>query len=155
MQRKSINSTVCCVLDAERPVELVEPLKEVRVVEHDKATLSCKLSKPNKKVTWLKNGVELSPTETPRWSVVSDGCEYTLTLDDCNLDDTAQYSMRCEDVETSTTLTVDGTWSPTYPSSFSRSRDIVGVEPQNLKWVGHVNLTTPLLRVICRQYAET
>jgi len=93
---------------AERPVELIEPLKEVRVPERSKATLSCKLSKPNKKVTWYKNGVELSPTELPRCSIVNEDCEYTITLDDCSLDDTAQYSMRCEDIETSATLTIEG-----------------------------------------------
>ena len=92
----------------ERPVELMEPLKEVRAPEHGKATLSCKLSKPNKKVTWFKNGVELSPTETPRYSIVNEDCEYTITIDDCSLDDTAKYSMRCENIETSATLTVDG-----------------------------------------------
>ena len=93
----------------ERPVELIEPLKETRVPEHSKATLSCKLSKPNKKVTWFKNGVELSPTESPRYSIVNEDCEYTITLDDCSLDDTAKYSMRCQDIETSATLTIDGT----------------------------------------------
>ena len=92
---------------AERPVELIEPLKEVRVPEHSKATLSCKLSKPNK-VTWYKNGVELSPTELPRYSIVNEDCEYMITLDDCSLDDTAQYSMRCEHIETSATLTIEG-----------------------------------------------
>jgi len=96
------------MLDAERPVELIEPLKDVRAPEHGKATLSCKLSKPNKTVTWFKNGVELSPTESPRYSIVNEDCEYTLTIDDCSLDDTAQYSMRCQDIETSATLTVDG-----------------------------------------------
>jgi len=94
---------------AERPVELIEPLKEVRVPEHGKATLSCKLSKPNKKVTWYKNGVELSPTESPRYSIVNEDCEYTITIDDCNLDDTAKYSMRCQDIDTLATLTIDGT----------------------------------------------
>jgi len=92
----------------ERPVELLEPLKEVRAPEHGKATLSCKLSKPNKKVAWFKNGVELSPTEAPRYTIVSEDCEYTVTIDDCQLDDTAKYSMRCHDIETSATLTVDG-----------------------------------------------
>ena len=97
---------------AERPVELVEPLKETRVPEHGTARLSCRLSKPNKAVTWYKNGVELSTTDAPpRYSAVSDDCEYTLSVDDCILDDTAQYSMRCQDVDTSATLTVDGTRS--------------------------------------------
>ena len=98
----------CVLVAAERPLELLEPLKEVRAPEHGKATLSCKLSKPNKTVTWFKNGVELSPTESPRYSIVNEDCEYTITIDDCNLDDTAKYSMRCQDVETSATLTVDG-----------------------------------------------
>jgi len=96
------------MLAAERPVELIEPLKEVRAPEHGKATLSCKLSKPNKTVTWFKNGVELSPAESPRYSIVNEDCEYTFIVDDCSLDDTAKYSMRCQDIETSATLTVDG-----------------------------------------------
>jgi len=100
--------TKTCFLVAERPVELTEPLKDVRAPEHGKATLLCRLSKPNKKVTWFKNGVELSPTESPRYSIVNDDCEYTITLDDCSLDDTAKYSMRCQDIETSATLTIDG-----------------------------------------------
>jgi len=37
-------------------------------------------------------------------------------------------------------------------SSLNRSRDIIGA--QKCK-VGHVTLTTPLLRVICHQYAGT
>ena len=96
------------VVCAERPVELVEPLKDARAVERGKATLSCRLSRPRKKVAWFRNGVELTPTEPPRYSIVSDDCEYTLTLDDCRLDDAAQYSMRCQNVDTSATLTVDG-----------------------------------------------
>jgi len=96
------------MLAAERPVQLVEPLKAARAPEHGKATLSCRLSKPNKKVTWFKNGVELSPAEAARYSIVGADCEYTLTIDDCSLDDTAEYSMRCGDIETSATLTVDG-----------------------------------------------
>ena len=92
----------------ERPVQLVEPLKDSRAPEHGKATLSCKLSKPNKKVAWFKNGVELTPSESPRYSMVNEDCEYTLTLDDCSLDDTAQYSMRCQDIDTSASLTIDG-----------------------------------------------
>ena len=95
---------------AERPVELIEPLKDVRAPEHGKATLSCKLSRPNKKVSWFKNGVELPPTAAPpRYSIANEDCEYTLSIDDCSLDDAAQYSMRCQNVDTSATLTVDGT----------------------------------------------
>jgi len=95
-------------LVAERPVQLVEPLKNAKAPEHGRATLTCKLSKPNKPVVWFKNGVELTPSESPRYSAVNEDCEYTLTLDDCGLDDTAEYSMRCQDIETSATLTVDG-----------------------------------------------
>ena len=70
-------------------------------------TFECELSKPNQKVTWLRDGVELDVADT-HYKISTAECTYSLTVVNCTLDDTAEYTLRVDDVSTSATLLVEG-----------------------------------------------
>lgn len=91
----------------ELPAKIVEPLKDQTTIEKQTITFTCKLSKPNKKVTWYKDGEELTPANE-RYSFEIENCSYTMTLKDTVLDDEAKYSMKIGDEETTCVLRVDG-----------------------------------------------
>ena len=76
-------------------------------MEHHDFTFWCELSKPNKKVTWYKDGIEI-PLEDAHYTISSDEYKYTLSIVDCTLSDGAEYTMRIDDVSTAATLTVAG-----------------------------------------------
>ena len=84
------------------------PLTDQTVVETKTATFQCTLSKPNRPVVWKKNG-EPIPTESTHYTIECDEFNYILVLKDSTLDDGAEYSIVCEDVESTCTLTVEGT----------------------------------------------
>ena len=96
------------VFGAEPTAEFTVPLKEVQSVEGQTVEMSCELSKPGQKVTWLKDGVELKPDD--RCQVVVDGCVHRLTIRDATLEDEAEYTVKLTDtVSTKATLWVEGT----------------------------------------------
>ena len=86
---------------------VVVPLVDQKTTETHTVTLECELSKPNKPVTWYKDGAELTLSDA-HYTITCDDCKYSLTIQDCTLDDGAQYSLRCGDADTSANLTVGG-----------------------------------------------
>lgn len=98
---------------AEPTAEFTVPLKEVQSVEGQTVEMSCELSKPGQKVTWLKDGVELQPDD--RCEVVVDGCVHRLTIRSATLEDEAEYTVKLtDDVSSKATLWVEGTNSGRY-----------------------------------------
>ena len=83
------------------------PLSDTHTTESQTVSLWCELSKPNQKVTWCKDGAELSVTDI-RYKISQEEFRYTLTIDSAALDDGAEYTMTCGDVSTAATLTVGG-----------------------------------------------
>ena len=82
-------------------------LEDQEVVEKQKATFVCTLSKPRLKVTWYKNDQKL--TENSRNQFVQEGKVYKLVIDDAQLDDAAQYKIKFGDeAESQAWLTVKG-----------------------------------------------
>ena len=90
----------------ELPVEFTRPLSDGRVLEKDTVSLECEVSKPNKTVTWLKNGEVITPSD--RFEVRVEGTKHFLTIRNANLDDDAKYTVKIDAVECSAQLTVDG-----------------------------------------------
>lgn len=95
------------ILLTELPIQVITPLTDGEVIEHQDFTFTCQLSKPNKKVTWYKDEFEITLDDS-HYTVSCVDCDYTLTLHHCTLDDGAKYMVKVEDVTTSATLTVSG-----------------------------------------------
>lgn len=74
--------------------------------EKDSVILECELNKPNIPVRWLKDGVELVPSDRIR--LVSDGNIHRLIIDDATLEDSGTYTCVCGSVTTEATLGIDG-----------------------------------------------
>jgi len=101
----SENTTKAKLTVKELPVEVIIPLSDMETIENKTVTFECELSKPDQKVTWLKDGAELSLSDT-HYKITSDEGKYTLTIFNCTLDDTAEYTIKCGDVSSSAKLTV-------------------------------------------------
>ena len=96
------------VFDTEPTAEFTVPLKEVQSVEGQTVEMTCELSKPGQKVTWLKDGVELQPSD--HCELVVDGCVHRLTIRNTTLEDEAEYTVKLtDDITTKATLWVEGT----------------------------------------------
>ena len=44
----------------EEPVVFTVPLKDMTVTEQDEVTMECSINKPDREVTWFKDGQEVS-----------------------------------------------------------------------------------------------
>ena len=91
---------------AEAPVTFASPLKDTSVPESETATFTCEISKPDKKVTWYKNGKEIVPDE--HFEVKVEGTVHTLKVKDTALDDTADYTVKLGEETSKAKLTVLG-----------------------------------------------
>ena len=101
---------------AEAPVTFTSPLKDTSVPESETATFTCELSKPDKKVTWYKNGKEIVPDE--HFEVKVEGTVHTLKVKDTALDDTAEYTVKLGEETSKAKLTVLGKY--TFPFGISQ-----------------------------------
>ncbi len=91
------------------------PLKDTNVTEGDDVTLECETSKPGQKVEWFRDGKKIPKTDKRALPFV-DGTKHKLVLKDAKLDDTAKYSAKVGDADTTAQLTVSGWFS--YMSQF-------------------------------------
>ena len=92
----------------EIPVTFTVPLNDVTVPEEKSVTLECELSKPDQKVKWFKDGKEIKPDRKRGIVLKVDGAKHILTIPKTLKDDTAEYSVKCDDQETKGKLTVEG-----------------------------------------------
>ena len=91
---------------AETKATFTVPLKETQTTEGNNVTLECQLSHPDLKVSWLKDGKEITPDE--HIQIITDGTWQKLTLPQTVLDDEAEYTVQFEDQVTKATLWVEG-----------------------------------------------
>lgn len=91
---------------SEIPTTFTVPLKETSVTESETATLQCEVSKPDKKVKWLKNGKELKPDDNCEITV--DGTVHTLTYKKSVMTDAASYTAKVDKDKTAAKLIVNG-----------------------------------------------
>jgi titin len=92
--------TSCEVKVLEKPVEVMKKLEDQTVVEKQKATFTCTLSKPRLKVSWFKGDKKLS--ENDRIQFVQEGKVYKLVINNAQLDDASNYTIKYNDECSST-----------------------------------------------------
>ena len=84
------------------------PLEDTTVEQEDKVTLQCELSKPNQKVTWLKNGKALTFKEKNRYKITADGTKHTLVIPKADMEDAVEFTCSLNGVKTQGKVTVKG-----------------------------------------------
>ncbi|XP_046703831.1 obscurin [Silurus meridionalis] len=89
----------------ERPIEVVEPLKNVTGQEKASATLSCRLSAVPKEVFWFKGQTALEASS--KYVMKQTGAEVHLVIKALSPDDAGEYRCQTETCETKATLTVE------------------------------------------------
>lgn len=82
------------------------PLKDVKCTEHEEVSLECEISKPDRVLTWQKDGKDL-PLSC-RFQVSVDGCTHKLVINDAQIDDTAEYTVKIGDQQCTAKLEVEG-----------------------------------------------
>ncbi len=90
----------------ETEANITKPLKDVSVRASEDLTLVCELSKPNRKVTWLKNGKEVVPGDGVE--VKTEGTKQILTVKKVDNKGAGEYSCRCGEEITSGEVAVLG-----------------------------------------------
>ncbi len=81
-------------------------LKNIRSKANEPATFTCDLSKPMKKVTWLKDGKELKPDKNHEIKV--EGKKHSLIMKNTSSADSGEYTCKLGDEITSAKLIVEG-----------------------------------------------
>ena len=79
-------------------------------------TFECEMSKPGKKVEWLKDGKKIKPDK--RTKITVDGTKHQLTLTAVKVEDIAEYTAKAPDDTTSAKLTVEGITASVGPQNF-------------------------------------
>ncbi|XP_053094487.1 obscurin isoform X5 [Pangasianodon hypophthalmus] len=89
----------------ERPIEVVEPLKNVTVEEKASAKLSCRLSAVPKEVCWFKGQTALEASS--KYIMKQSGTEVQLVIQALSPDDADEYRCQTATCETKAILTVE------------------------------------------------
>lgn len=94
------------ISSTERPIEVVEPLRNVTGQEKASAKLSCRLSAVPKEVSWFKGQTALE--ESSKYIMKQNGAEVQLLIQALSPDDAGEYRCQTGTCETKATLTVEG-----------------------------------------------
>ncbi|XP_065810254.1 obscurin isoform X2 [Labrus bergylta] len=89
----------------ERPLEIAEPIKDVKAKEKSSAILSCKFSASPKEVRWFKDQVPLASSD--KYNMKQDATRAQLTIQRLTEEDSGQYSCQSGPAESKGTLTVE------------------------------------------------
>ncbi|XP_034146108.1 obscurin isoform X18 [Esox lucius] len=89
----------------ERPLEIVDPIKNVTAKERCSATLSCRFSAAPKEVSWFKGQTLLVASD--KYSLKQDGVKAQLTIQKLTGEDTGEYCCQSAAARTKATLTVE------------------------------------------------
>ncbi|XP_029970331.1 obscurin [Salarias fasciatus] len=89
----------------ERPLEIAEPLKDVKAKEKSSAILSCKFSAPPKDVKWFRGSVPLSASD--KHNMKQDATRAQLTIQRLTEEDSGEYRCQSGPAETKGKLTVE------------------------------------------------
>ncbi|CAJ1060641.1 LOW QUALITY PROTEIN: obscurin [Xyrichtys novacula] len=96
--------TTATVSVRELPPFFKEELQNLKVEEGDAATLCCELSKPGVSVQWKKNNLTLRANK--KYEIQQDGCVNQLHIKDLTPEDSASYTCKAGEEETTATVTV-------------------------------------------------
>ncbi|ESO99762.1 hypothetical protein LOTGIDRAFT_85536, partial [Lottia gigantea] len=89
----------------EAPVEIEKQLANIQVTEGQEIYLECQVSKPCD-ATWYKDGNKVQAEG--RFKIKSDGTLHSLTLDEAELEDQAEYSVKVGDQVSKAKVLVEG-----------------------------------------------
>nr|XP_046264932.1 obscurin isoform X4 [Scatophagus argus] len=89
----------------ERPLEIAEPIKDVKAKEKSSAILTCKFSATPKEVKWFKGQVPL--TASDKYNMKQDATRAQLTIQKLTEEDSGEYSCQSGPAKTKGTLTVE------------------------------------------------
>ncbi len=109
----------CCSSHLERPLEIAEPIKDVKAKEKSSAILTCKFSASPKEVNWFKGQVPLAASD--KYNMKQDAARAQLTIQRLTEEDSGEYCCRSGPAETKGTLAVEGTvWIFEYHTKYSK-----------------------------------
>ncbi|XP_028282669.1 obscurin isoform X14 [Parambassis ranga] len=89
----------------ERPLEIAEPIKDVKAKEKSSAILSCKFSASPKEVNWFKGQAPLKASD--KYNMKQDATRAQLTIQRLTEEDSGEYRCQSGPAETKGTLTVE------------------------------------------------
>ncbi|CAB1448560.1 unnamed protein product, partial [Pleuronectes platessa] len=89
----------------ERPLEIAEPIKDVKAKEKSSALFCCKFSTAAKEVNWFKGQVLLAASD--KYNMKKDGTRAQLTIQGLTGEDGGEYRCQSGPAETKGTLTVE------------------------------------------------
>jgi hypothetical protein len=92
----------------ESPLEWVVSLRDrYDAAEGDCVSMICEVNKPGVPAMWLKDGEQI--TVADGYEIIHDGCRHILRIPSCELEDDAEYTVMVGDLESVTSLFVEGT----------------------------------------------
>lgn len=80
-------------------------LKDTKVIERQKAVLEIETFDRRAAIQWYKNGQLIKPTDRISFKMQKDGLQQ-LVIEDAQLDDDAEYTCKCGELETKCHLNV-------------------------------------------------
>nr|XP_033505673.1 obscurin isoform X17 [Epinephelus lanceolatus] len=89
----------------ERPLEIAEPMKDVKAKEKSSAILSCKFSVAPKEVHWFKGQVPLAASD--KYNMKQDATRAQLTIHKLTEEDSGEYRCQSGPAETKGKLTIE------------------------------------------------
>ncbi|XP_047188262.1 obscurin isoform X19 [Scophthalmus maximus] len=89
----------------ERPLEIAEPIKDVKAKEKSSALFTCKFSASPKEVNWFKGQVPLAASD--KYNMKKDATRAQLTIQGLTEEDSGEYRCQSGPAETKGTLTVE------------------------------------------------
>ncbi|KAM9845170.1 obscurin [Aulostomus maculatus] len=89
----------------ERPLEIAEPIKDVKAKEKSSAMLSCKFSTSPKEVHWFKGQAPLAASD--KYNIKQDATRAQLTIQGLTEEDSGEYRCQSGPAETKGRLTVE------------------------------------------------
>ena len=83
-------------------------LQNQEVTEGDTVCMSCTVSEEGHVAQWFKEKQEIDKTLSDKYQTDVDGGLFTLTIPKSTVSDSAEYTIKIGDVETSAKLVVNG-----------------------------------------------
>lgn len=95
------------MLILQEPDKFLTDLEDQKVKEGSKiAEFSCEFCKPNAKVKWFKNKLEIFAGH--KYHFENEGNVYKLLINNIKLEDGGKYTLECNDIKNGAWLYVEG-----------------------------------------------
>ncbi|ESO99763.1 hypothetical protein LOTGIDRAFT_141564, partial [Lottia gigantea] len=101
-----VESTAEVLVD-ELPIEIIKPLKDVKIQEKETATFKCEVSRTGATAKWLKDGKEI--TVGAEYEMKVDEVTFILIIKSVTMEQSGLYTIEIEDKKSSAKLNITGT----------------------------------------------